>query len=61
MRQWLLGEDRLLGGKGMLTARVVEGQRMLLYGKREQYSAHATGSFVLFVYVFVAGHLRGHN
>ena len=38
----------------MLTARVSEGQRILLCGKGEQYSARATGSFVLFVYVVVA-------
>jgi len=54
MRQWLLGEDRLLGGKGMLTARAAEGRRMLLCGEGEQYSAYATGSFVLFVCVFIA-------
>lgn len=39
MRPWLLGEDRLLGGKGMFTVRAAEGQRLLLYGKGEQDSS----------------------
>lgn len=43
-----------LGREGDAHSKSWEGWRMLLCGKGEQYSAHATGSFVLFVYVFIA-------
>lgn len=46
----------------MLTARVTEGWRLLLCSKGEQYPAHGTESFALFVHVFVASVSEGgHN
>lgn len=53
MRLWLLGEDRLLGGKGVFTARVAEGQSCFFMAK-ESKTAHATGRFLLVLYLFIA-------
>lgn len=48
-----LGKIASWEGRGC-SQQVAEGWRMLLCGKGERYSAHAAGSFVLFVHVFVA-------